>query len=303
MPGDECRLRDLARTRAGVVSVEEALGAGFTHRTIRTRTDRGSWMRLGRVLIIRDLHRADDAATAWVIHLHTGLQSAVSGPVAMRLQGWDVPGADHLALNPSDRRASIDLDLRVLRRQSPDIVTLQGLPPLAPRLDALIDTLINRSAGGSRDLLDLALQRRWIGPADLDVAVAKRAGVGSRGQRRLRDLSARAASGSRSEAEQRMGALLRRTSGNWTANYAVRDDAGRVLAEIDFADPGLMIAIEVDGRAFHSDRRSFERDRERQNMLILRGWMVLRFTWERIVKDPAGVIAEIEAVTALARAR
>jgi len=94
-----------------------------------------------------------------------------------------------------------------------------------------------------------------------------------------------------------MGALLRRTRGNWIANYAVRDEHGRVLAEIDFADPHLMIAVEVDGRAFHSDRRSFERDRKRQNMLTLRGWTVLRFTWERIVSDPAGVMAEVLAAT------
>jgi very-short-patch-repair endonuclease len=94
-----------------------------------------------------------------------------------------------------------------------------------------------------------------------------------------------------------MGALLERTRGNWIANYAVRDEHGRVLAEIDFADPHLMIAVEVDGRAFHSDRRSFERDRKRQNMLTLRGWTVLRFTWERIVSDPAGVMAEVLAAT------
>ena len=94
-----------------------------------------------------------------------------------------------------------------------------------------------------------------------------------------------------------MGALLRRSRGNWIANYAVRDEHGRVLAEIDFADPHLMIAVEVDGRAFHSDRRSFERDRKRQNMLTLRGWTVLRFTWERIVSDPAGVMAEVTAAT------
>ncbi|MEY4170638.1 MAG: hypothetical protein RLZ94_1711 [Actinomycetota bacterium] len=100
-----------------------------------------------------------------------------------------------------------------------------------------------------------------------------------------------------------MAALLRQTAGSWIANYAVRDEGGRILAEIDFADPGLMIAIEVDGRAFHSDRRSFERDRERQNMLTLRGWVVLRFTWERIVNDPDGVIAEIEAVRAIGIAR
>ena len=92
-----------------------------------------------------------------------------------------------------------------------------------------------------------------------------------------------------------MGRLLSRTSGNWVPNYVVRDEHGRVLAEIDFADPQLKVAIEVDGRAFHSDRRSFERDRERQNLLVIRGWVVLRITWERIVSDQEGVVAEVSA--------
>ena len=95
-----------------------------------------------------------------------------------------------------------------------------------------------------------------------------------------------------------MGHLLARTSGNWVPNYAVRDERGQIVAEIDFADPELKIAIEVDGRAFHSDRRSFERDRKRQNMLVTRGWIVLRFTWERLVNDPEGVLAEVAAVLA-----
>jgi len=95
-----------------------------------------------------------------------------------------------------------------------------------------------------------------------------------------------------------MGRLLVRTSGNWIPNYAVRDERGRVLAEIDFANPELKIAIEVDGRAFHSDRCAFERDRERQNMLVIRGWIVLRFTWERLVNDPEGVLTEIALVLA-----
>lgn len=286
-----------------MVSIDEALTCGFTYRTIRTRVDRGSWVRSGRAIIIRDLHRAGDPSTAWILHLHTGPESAISGPLAMRLQGWDVPGTDHLVLNPTDRRASINLDVRILRRQSGNVVTHHGVPPMAPRLDALIDTLNFRSVKAARELLDRALQQRWVGLVDLDAALARRAGAGRRGQRRLGALRDRAASGSRSEAEQRMGLLLRRIGGDWLANHAVRDESGRVLAEIDFADPRLMIAIEVDGRAFHSDRRSFERDRERQNLLTLRGWVVLRFTWERLVNDPDGVIAEVEAVRALGLAR
>ena len=70
------------------------------------------------------------------------------------------------------------------------------------------------------------------------------------------------------------------------------------VAEMDFAEKSLRIAIEVDGRAFHSDRRSFEHDRRRQNLLVLDGWLVLRFTWEQITRDPGGVVACIRAAVA-----
>ena len=288
----------MALRRQGIVARSEALAAGFSYDAISRRIASGQWARSGRALIIRDIHRPGDRATAWILHLHTGPDSLVSGPLALRLQGWNVRGDDHTVVNPSDVRAQIDLRVRIVRRGSSGAVQRAGLPPLVPIMDALVDTLIGRSLQGSRELLDHALQQRWIDPTDLDLLIERRSGPGRRGQRRLVELRDRAASGSRSEAEHRMCHLLARSSGSWIPNYTVRDEHGRILAEIDFADPELKIAIEVDGRAFHSDRRSFERDRERQNMLVTRGWIVLRFTWERLVNDPEGVLAEVAAVLA-----
>lgn len=96
-----------------------------------------------------------------------------------------------------------------------------------------------------------------------------------------------------------MAVLLRRSgTGPWVANRPIVGVDGRVVAEIDFAHEGLRIAIEVDGRAFHSDRQAFERDRERQNALVLGGWMVLRFTWEQITERPEEVIAAVQAAVA-----
>jgi very-short-patch-repair endonuclease len=302
MPGDIEPLRALAAARDGVISRDEALRAGFTYYAIRNRIDRGVWGRVGRALFIRDLFRQGDTATAWILHVHAGPLSSVTGPLALRLLGWTVAGEDHLITNPNDVQASIELRVKILRRSVAQHVHLPGLPPLVPRLEALADTLVSRSAPAARNLLDHALQQRWIGPNDLRTVLVARGGPGPRGQKRLREMCDRAASGSRSEAEQRMAALLKRVGGTWVPNHTIHDEQGQVLAEIDFAHLELKIAIEVDGRAFHSDRCSFERDRERQNMLVLRGWVVLRFTWDRLVNDPEGVIAEVLAAGARVRA-
>jgi very-short-patch-repair endonuclease len=250
---------------------------------------------VGQALIIRDLLIPGDASTAWAVHLHAGPRSIVSGPIAARLQDWQMAGADHIVLTPHPVRTPDHWGVTVVRRANPEALHLRGLPPLAPRLDALTDTLLSRSERTARDLLDHALQQRWISADDLASHIDARSGRGRKGLSRLRRLHARAATGSRSEAEQRMGRLLASVGGKWVANHRVSDRHGRIIAELDFANPELMIAIEVDGRAFHSDRHSFERDRERQNMLVVRGWIVLRFTWERLLHDPEGVIAEVLA--------
>lgn len=70
----------------------------------------------------------------------------------------------------------------------------------------------------------------------------------------------------------------------------------RPFARLDFADEKRKIAIEVDGRAFHSAGQAFVHDRVRQNRLMGLGWTVLRFTWEMLLHDPAGVATEVRRV-------
>jgi very-short-patch-repair endonuclease len=51
--------------------------------------------------------------------------------------------------------------------------------------------------------------------------------------------------------------------------------------------------IEIDGRLYHTGTEVFETDRWRQNLLILNGWFVLRFTWTMIEEQPEKVIAMV----------
>jgi len=80
-----------------------------------------------------------------------------------------------------------------------------------------------------------------------------------------------------------------------TRQYEVRNGDG-VVARIDFAYPDRRLAIELDGFECHTNR--FQRDRSRQNGLVLRGWTVLRFTWADVVERPDYVVATL--ATALA---
>lgn len=66
----------------------------------------------------------------------------------------------------------------------------------------------------------------------------------------------------------------------WKGNYELAIDRQRFF--IDIAFPDAMIAIELDGYRYHSDRETFRTDRIKQNLMAMRGWTVLRYTWETI---------------------
>jgi len=70
---------------------------------------------------------------------------------------------------------------------------------------------------------------------------------------------------------------------------------GGSLFFIDVIFRGVKLAIEIDGRLYHSGREVFETDRWRQNLLIIDGWCVLRFTWAMIDERPDEVIAMVTA--------
>lgn len=67
-------------------------------------------------------------------------------------------------------------------------------------------------------------------------------------------------------------------------------------AELDVAWPEALVAVELDGAAFHGSREARERDLRRDSALAALGWVVLRFSYERLVGDPDGCRREIEAV-------
>jgi very-short-patch-repair endonuclease len=70
---------------------------------------------------------------------------------------------------------------------------------------------------------------------------------------------------------------------------------GGVVFHLDVSYPELKIFIEGDGFGTHSTRKAFERDRERQNLLVADGWLPLVFTWRHLCHGPARVVANVRA--------
>ncbi len=66
----------------------------------------------------------------------------------------------------------------------------------------------------------------------------------------------------------------------------------------DFWWPDHRLVAEFDSSAFHTDIRSFRRDREKSNELQLMGITVLRFTWHELTRTPQLLLARLREAMA-----
>lgn len=65
---------------------------------------------------------------------------------------------------------------------------------------------------------------------------------------------------------------------------------------LDAAVPELRVAIELDGAAFHGSAEARERDTRRDVALAALGWVVLRFSYRRLITEPEACRREIAEV-------
>ena len=68
--------------------------------------------------------------------------------------------------------------------------------------------------------------------------------------------------------------------------------------EVDFCWPAAGIIVETDGWATHGTRAAFGRDRRRSTALSTRGWIVVRFTYEDVVRDAGYVVETLHGLLA-----
>jgi very-short-patch-repair endonuclease len=84
-----------------------------------------------------------------------------------------------------------------------------------------------------------------------------------------------------------MGGLLKRMGIEAVPQYKIKR-LGRGNYYVDFALPSLMLAIECDGKAYHSSPAQIRHDKKRQAELESLGWQVIRFTGSEIVTNISG---------------
>lgn len=283
-------LMSLAERQGGFVTRQQARDAGVSAKVQRNRLARGEWtVHLGCLRICQSTY-SPDWQDAWALGLRLGPGTIVTGPTAFRIAGKQTTSTQLIAVVPHGRNVKLG-GVSVLHDDSPRLSVAASGFRVARPLDALADMLINSTDEQARAYLDESLQLHQIEPAQLMSIIEKR--KNRNGVKRLRRLSRIAYEGTHSDGERALNRILKSAGlAGWIPNFPLLDN-GNIIAELDFARPDLKLCLEVDGRAYHSDAVSFRRDRERQNQLVLKGWLVLRFTWEQITKEPAAVVAAI----------
>lgn len=288
----------LAQQQSGLFTWRQARGCGYSRWQIQSRLKDRRWHRvLGTVLsTVESLPPSvrDRAAL-----LAGGPGAVLSGPSAARLHGMSVTGNGTCVTIPAQRHLSVP-GVRFLRESvgERDTILLDDLL-VTSRARTVFDCLRVLPPSNAAALLDRALQRKWISLDNLASRVAARRGYpgSAQLQRFLDDVTP----GMRSVAE-RLAVDVLSGAGltGWHTNYAVVL-AGETIAIVDLALPRLKLALEIDGRAWHSAAGQFQHDRTRQNQLVNAGWTVLRFTWDDLTKRPDEVVAAVR--TAFARLR
>lgn len=193
---------------------------------------------------------------------------------------WDLrpsDGAIHVTVSGTTLRARRGVRVHRSAFEPHDLTTHRGIPLTTP-----VRTILDLSA-----TLDAKATARLVDRAErlIDFAELRRRGR-SRSLKAVLSHYAPPAL-TRSELEQ--------------AFLALCDDHGiprpRTNAfiegfEVDFAWPARRLVVEVDGYAFHRSPAAFAADRERDVILALAGWRVLRFTYEQVTRR-AGWVASV----------
>lgn len=200
------------------------------------------------------------AAAAWE------LRRVGAGAIHITIPGW--PGR---ARRPGLR---VHRSTTLVRRET---TSYRGIPITTP-LRTLVDIAATLEGRPLEHALDLADQRRLI-----DFAEFNRRPIPTSLQAVL-SLYTAGSTVTRSEMEERFLQLcddhrFRRPQ----VNTRIEGE------EVDFVWRDARLIVEVDGYRYHRSPSSFESDRERDVMLAVAGWQVMRFTWTQLTTRPRWV--------------
>jgi hypothetical protein len=237
----------------------------------------------------------DDASLLRAALLHAGPEAALSHTTALAV--WGLRRLErplHLTIDQGLKRAGAP-DLVVHRRLRFDPTSAQCTQRSGLRVTALPRSIIDAwplTPRHERRPLAIDTARRGLVTAhQLRDSLAERPNVA--GHRTLRQTIDLIADGCQSELEAHgvLNVFRHRSLPASVGQHPVDLPTGRV--RLDRAYPEVRLAVELDGAAFHTSPEDRARDLARDRALAALGWVVLRFTYADVLRDPLGVRTKV----------
>ena len=289
---------ELAARQHGVVSLLQLRRLGFTDRETQYRVRVGHLHRIHRGVYAVGHERLTENGHYMAAVLACGEHTALSHRSAAALLGLRPCTRTVVEVSVSGRQARSRRGIQahagtLLTR---DVALIDGIPCTTPAR-----TLLDLAEVVDSQTLAKALERTQI-LRTFDLRqfedVLGRA-QGRRGAPTLASLIADLTEPrpTRSELERAFLAACERASvPPPLVNSLV--EVGGVAYEVDFLWPEHRLAVETDGFETHGTRAQFERDRLRDQRLLLAGYRVLRFTWRQVMHEGQVVTATVGGVLA-----
>lgn len=288
------RCSQIAGRQFGVITRKQALGAGLTARQIERLLQNGKWVRLlpstyTLAAASRSLQQRAVAATGWA-----GPGAAVSHETSCALRRLADARSSPVEVSCTRNRRSEEIVVHLVRPWGPGEVELTHGIPVTSMDRTLVDMADRELAPRVQELLDEAFRRSLTTVARLDSYIRETGGYGRHGPAALRLLLPQYMNGggfSESILETRLRLLLDDSPlPQPVAQYVVRN-GDRFVARVDFAWPGLKVAVEAVGRKHHEGQ--WERDVARLDALRECGWIVIHVTWEDVHVRPRETLMSI----------
>ncbi|MCW3010098.1 MAG: hypothetical protein JWO90_502 [Solirubrobacterales bacterium] len=289
----DARIAALAAAQHGVVHRAQLLRAGLTSRRIALRLEHGLL-----VPLFRGVYAFGHAQLRGRGHL---LAATWSG-------GSDAKLCDLAAAHLHDLRSSSAARVDVLRpRRAPwtpqpgvrahisttlrpqDVVVVDGIP-VTSIARTVVDLAARHPARLVERVLDEMVALRVYDQMALDEQLRRPYVRGTRQLGAILRAHVPGTTATKLELEELLlgvcdaHGLPRPRCNDWVAGL-----------EVDARWPRTPVVAELDSVRFHSSRAAFERDREKQNLLVAAGFVVLRFTWRQLTEDPDGAARAIRS--------
>jgi very-short-patch-repair endonuclease len=292
----ERRIDALAVAQEQVASRAQLLAAGLGRGALAHRLSTRRYRRMYQAIYLLGYGRPTFRQWLWATLLLGGSGAALSHRTAAGLWRMLPTNEDVIDVSLPDRFVRPRHGLRIHRTRidlNADVVALGGLAVTSP-VRTVCDLVVSEATEVAEAALTEALVHRQL-PAGAVRALEGRLvrHVGAAKVRRL--LAAEQEFGyTRSAAERRLRALL---AGSGLPMPRFNELINGHLVDCHW--PVQRLLLEVDAFGTHGDRRSFERDRRRDQDHLAAGYRVIRITWRQLVQEPGRVLVRIAQTLAM----